>query len=125
MLPAPIILFSPILTPFNTVTFTPNQTLLPIVIGFGLFTRLSSRCQSESVINVLAPHLTLSPITIFSKQPITVPLKPQLLPMIISLLVPIEEMMQGLLIPIKLETDLERNVQLSPILIEQLDPFLK
>src|SRR5690554_2745321 len=31
-LPAPITLFSPIVTPFKTVTFTPSHTLLPICI---------------------------------------------------------------------------------------------
>ena len=33
MLPAPITVLSPIVTPESTVTFPPNQTLLPTVIG--------------------------------------------------------------------------------------------
>ena len=32
-LPAPIIVLSPIVTPGSTITFPPNQTLLPTVIG--------------------------------------------------------------------------------------------
>ncbi|MBK7630222.1 MAG: hypothetical protein IPJ23_05910 [Ignavibacteriales bacterium] len=82
ILPAPITEFAPIVTPLKLYIFT-NQTFCSITIGLGLPLRGSSKCQSESVISVLAPQLTLFPIVMLVNAPITVPLKPQLSPIII------------------------------------------
>jgi len=75
---APMKELSPIVTPLSTTVFTPNLTLSPIITSLGSPARTSSGCQSESEINVLAPHRTLFPILMDLKAPITVPLKPQL-----------------------------------------------
>src|SRR4051812_18122996 len=79
---APITVLAPIVTPFSTTLFTPSQTLSPIITSADAPLRGSSACQSESVIREFAPHLTLLPSFIILNAPITVPLKPQLLPII-------------------------------------------
>jgi len=70
----------PILTPFNTTTFTPSHTSSSMKIGASFPARGSSLCQSVSVINVFAPQRTLLPRMIFFAHPITVPLNPQSVP---------------------------------------------
>src|SRR5512143_133244 len=116
-LPAATRVFSPIVTPLSTVTLTPSQTPFSIVTGASGPVRGSSVCQSVSVINVLAPHCTLSPKTILVAQPITVPLKPQLAPILIVAPSLSVDIMQGWLMPIRLEVLLERNSQLSAIMM--------
>ena len=82
---APITVFSPMLTPFKTTVFMPNQTLSFITTG-ALLTPLllclsfgSMGCQSKSVIKTFAPDNTLLPIVIEFDAPITVPLNPILI----------------------------------------------
>ncbi len=80
MLFIPIIVFSPIVTPFITITPYPSHTLSLIFIGLGDGVRGSSKWKSPSVITQLAPIRTLLPISIFLKAVIEHPLNPHWLP---------------------------------------------
>src|SRR5438445_6740888 len=73
----------------------------------------------------LAPQRTLLPILMVVKAPITVPLKPQLLPISIVASSVKVDIMQGLSIPIRLELGRDKNSQPEPILIEDLGNLLK
>mgnify|MGYP006100930397 CR=1 FL=1 len=75
--------------------------------------------------SVFAPHLTLFPITILVKAPITVPENPQLSPISIIALAFKVEIIHRRLIPIKLESTLDLKVQLSPIEISLKAVLLK
>ena len=116
-LPAATKVRSPMVTPLSTLTFTPNQTSFSIIIGASEPVRGSFMCQSVSVIKVLAPHRTFSPIVIRVALLITVPLKPEFGPISIFETSVNVEMIHGRLTPIRLETEDDLNVQPVPMLI--------
>ena len=89
ILPAPMILLAPIVTPFRIMQWAPIQASSSIVIGVDLVPMLLSRrakksmgCASVSVIRTHPPIFTLLPIEMWSCIHILVLLIPTLLPMV-------------------------------------------
>ena len=107
----------PILTPFNTTTFTPSHTSSSIRIGASSPVRGSSKCQSESVISVFAPQRTLSPRVTFFAHPITVPLNPQPVPISMIASCAKVEIIHGRFTPMRLELGAELKPQPVPIVM--------
>ena len=110
-------MFWPIVTPLRTLTLTPSQTSLSITTGIFGPVRESLVCQSVSVMRVFAPHRTFSPIVILAALLITVPLKPQLGPILISAPSVRVDTMHGRLTPMRLEEGDDLNTQPAPIMI--------
>ena len=120
MLFIPIIVFSPIVTPFITITPYPNHTLSCIFIGLGEGVRGSSKWKSPSAITQLAPTRTLFPISILLNAVMEHPLNPHCFPICKEADGIMVVRMQLWLIPIWLVYRLELKMQLLPILISEL-----
>ena len=115
----------PILTPFNTMTFTPSHTSSSIKMGASSPVRGSSLCQSVSVISVFAPQRTLSPRMIFFAHPITVPLNPQPVPISMTAFSARVDIIHGRFTPMRLEFGQELKPQPEPIAMLLLGCRLK